>query len=377
MAIGRKQLKKTVRVRPKTGIHAAETIVDFYKLKWYFHYEIEVKEISSVVKPWIKETFSKEEAKAILANPEYHFTMYPHFASCIFWAKKNMPYPEPYANWFNIVKDYYTSIIEIGQSIVKEKAENKDNAGTNVVTLSPQQRLINKINDTVMQDILDLEDKWIDGDNKATIDLYTQFKVHGLSGSAADHVRKVLSVWLDEYTEAYSGTCEQLSEAYSHVSKPNLKQRIKTCEAMLSDLDKIKSAAKAVRKTRIKKPRAADKQVSKLNYCKENNEFKIVSIFPIQIVGSMRLYVFNVKTRELTEFISESVNGFEVKGTSLQNFAGGSRKVRLRKPDEFLSIVQSKTPRQIDNEWQKLTTKTSEPNGRINKDCVLLRVSDS
>jgi len=288
-----------------------------------------------------------------------------------------MPYPEPYANWFNIVKDYYTSIIEIGQSIVKEKAENKDNAGTNVVTLSPQQRLINKINDTVMQDILDLEDKWIDGDNKATIDLYTQFKVHGLSGSAADHVRKVLSVWLDEYTEAYSGTCEQLSEAYSHVSKPNLKQRIKTCEAMLSDLDKIKSAAKAVRKTRIKKPRAADKQVSKLNYCKENNEFKIVSIFPIQIVGSMRLYVFNVKTRELTEFISESVNGFEVKGTSLQNFAGGSRKVRLRKPDEFLSIVQSKTPRQIDNEWQKLTTKTSEPNGRINKDCVLLRVSDS
>lgn len=38
MAIGRKQLKKTVRVRPKTGIHAAETIVDFYKLKWYFHY---------------------------------------------------------------------------------------------------------------------------------------------------------------------------------------------------------------------------------------------------------------------------------------------------------------------------------------------------
>jgi hypothetical protein len=378
MAIGKKFLKKTVRVRPKTGIAAAPLIDDFYKLKFYFHYELEVKEISSVVKPWVKATFSKEDAKAILANPEYHFTMHPHFASCIYWSQRpDAEFPEPYKKWFDVCKAYYADLIQIGNAILIEKAGNPEEPQSNVVKLNPYQRTINKINDTVMQDILDLEDKWLDGDNKATVDLYQKFKSHGLSGAHVDYVRKVVDQWIEEYQDAYSGLCEQATEAYKHVTKPALKARIKTCEGMLSDLDKIKSAAKATRKARVKKPQAADKQVSKLTYCKEDNEFKIVSIIPAIIVGAMRLYVFNVKTRELTEYVSESVNGFEVKGTSLQNFGGGSRKVRLRKPDEFLSIVQSKTSRQIDNEWQKLTTKTSEPTGRINKDCVLLRVSAS
>ena len=62
--------------------------------------------------------------------------------------------------------------------------------------------------------------------------------------------------------------------------------------------------------------------------------FKITSILPITIVGAMRLYVFNVKTKELTEYVSSSPKGFEVKGTSLQNVGEESRKIKLRKPDE-------------------------------------------
>ena len=38
------------------------------------------------------------------------------------------------------------------------------------------QRLQNKISDTIMQDMLDLEDKWMDGEN-ATIDLYKLFQI--------------------------------------------------------------------------------------------------------------------------------------------------------------------------------------------------------
>lgn len=145
---------------------------------------------------------------------------------------------------------------------------------------------------------------------------------------------------------------------------------------MLADLDKIKNAAKAVRKTRAPKPKSADTQITKIQYLKESNEYKLVSIKPIQIIGSMRLYVFNTKTRELFEYISESASGFAIKGTTLQNFSNQSRKTRLRKPEEILNIVQTKTPKQVDNVWQKLTTKTTEPNGRINSDCLLLRVLD-
>lgn len=79
----------------------------------------------------------------------------------------------------------------------------------------------------------------------------------------------------------------------------------------------------------------------------------------------------------LTEYVSSSTSGFEVKGTSIKNIdVEQSKSVRLRKPELFLPIVLSKTVKQISNEWGKLTTKSSVPNGRINKDTILLRVMD-
>lgn len=373
----KKKVRK-VRARPKTGL-AAAPLDSFRKLRYYFHYEMDAKEISPIIKGWIKSEFSKEDAKAILANSEYHFSMHAHLAACMFWTSLNLEiddYDASYRRWPDVARTYYEDLLEPGRAILKEKAESASDSTSNVVKLNPHQRLMNKINDTIMTDIELLFEDWAEGE-KTSLDLYAQFKKHGLTGSATEPVRKQVELQLAEYRDAYSGGCEDAAEGWSHVTKPELKRRIKALEEMLSDLDKIKSAAKATRKTRIKKPRAADKQVDKLQYLKESNEYKIVSILPIQIIGSMRLYVFNTKTRELSEYLSESVSGFEVKGTTLQNVSNASRKTRLRKPEDFLGIVQSKTPRQIDNEWQKLTTKTSKPNGRINMDCVLLRSLDS
>lgn len=372
----KKKVRK-VRARPKTGL-AAAPLDSFRKLRYYFHYEMDAKEISPIIKGWIKSEFSKEDAKAILANSEYHFSMHAHFAACMFWTNLNLEiddYDASYRRWPEVARTYYEDLLEPGRAILKEKAESASDSTSNVVKLNPHQRLMNKINDTIMTDIEVLFEDWADGE-KTSLDLYAQFKKHGLTGSATEPVRKQVELQLTEYRDAYSGDCPDAVEGWSHATKPELKRRIKALEEMLSDLDKIKSAAKATRKTRTPKPRAADKQVAKVKYCKENNEYKVVSILPIQIVGAMRLYVFNGKTRELVEYVTSSTKGFEVKGTTLLNVGEASRKTRLRKPDEFLSIVQSKTPRQIDNEWQKLTTKTGQPNGRLNSDCVLLRALD-
>lgn len=369
--------KRKVRARPKTGLSAAP-IDNFHKMKFYFHYELDRKELSSIIKGHIKSHFIRDDQKAILANPEWHFFMHAHFAASIYWQNViKQPFPDNWKNPMDTINQYYSDLIEVGKQILSEKELEKE---TNVVVLNPQQRLMNKIQSTIMVDLDYLEDEWMDGNFKASLDLYTKFKSHGLTGSAVEPVKNWIETYMSEFSDAYSNSCEQAHEAYSHITKPNLKLLMKTCESMLNDLESIKNAAKAVRKSkaRIKKPKAADKQVAKLKYCKENMEYKVVSILPLQIIGSMRLYVFNAKTREITEYVSDSTNGFEVKGTTLQGInVDLSRKVKLRKPNDFLSIVQSKTPRQIDNEWQKLTTKSSVPNGRINADCLLLRVLDS
>ena len=366
--------KATVRARPKTGLGGAPMNDGFEKFKYYVHMEVDRKELTSITKAFIKKTFSKDDAKAILANPEYNFYMYSLHASAIYWTNLELTLPSNYANAINRIKQFYTDLIESGKKILEEKAQ-ADSAASNVIVLTPQQRLFNKIQETVMTDLDDLEDAWIAGE-EPEFDMYNTFKLHGLSNAHIAPVLKRLEGWLLDYEDAYHKRCEQAVEGYSDVKRPVLRRRIQLIQDMIADLDRVKASAKATRKTRTPKPRAADKQVSKLKYLKEDNSFKITSILPITIVGAMRLYVFNVKTKELTEYISNSTKGFEVKGTTLQNVGEESRKTKLRKPDEVLPIVQTKTPKQVDTLWQTLTTKTNSPNGRLNSDCVLLRVLD-
>lgn len=368
----RKKVK--VRVRAKTGLPGAPINRGFAAFKYYVHMEVDRKDIAAITKPFVKKNFSKEDARAILATPEYNFYMYSLHAAAIYWTDLDLELPSNYSDAIPRIKKFYSDLIEPGKKILEEK-DREAAATSNIVVLTPQQRLFNKIQETVMTDLDDLEDGWMDGE-EPEFDMYQTFKRHGLSSAHIAPVLKRLEGWLLDYEDAYHKRCEQAVEGYSHIPRPVLRRRISLIQNMVTDLDRVKASSKATRKTRTPKPRAADKQVANIKYLKEDNSFKITSILPITIIGAMRLYVFNVKTKELIEYVSNSTKGFEVKGTTLQNVGEESRKVKLRKPEEILPIVQTKTPKQIDNTWQTLTTKTNSPNGRFNLDCVLLRVLD-
>jgi hypothetical protein len=370
---GKKIKKRAPRARARTGIAAAPIDKGYEAVKYYFHMELERKELANSLKSYVKRTFKKSDVSAILANPEYKFTSYSHYSCIAFWLNADLPQDEKTEYWANSLSNYLQELLETGRVIQKEKKQEKK--VDNVVTLSPAQRLANKISNTIMQDLLDLEDAWIN-DEKASIDVYSLFKKHGLSGSATIPVRQMVEGWLLDYEDAYHKRCEQAVEGYSHLKRPELKRRLEQCQNILADLDRIKSAARATRATKVKQPRAADKQIAKVQYKKEDTEFKLVSIPPIKIVGSLRLYTFNTKTRTVTEYVTESPGGFEISGTSIKNFGPQSRAVKLRKPNDFLPFALSKTPNQIDKEWKTLTTKTTKPNGRLNNDTILLRVLD-
>lgn len=369
-----KRKKKTIRARRRTGAFGAPVEKGFDSVMYYFQNEVDRKETIALVKSFIKSNFNKTDAKNILANPDYCFG-HSYMGSTSFWYNNANEVTERSEYWKNSIITRFKGMIDDGKKILKEKrAEEK--VEKNIITLSPMQRLQNKISNTIMQDLLDLEDAWMDGE-KTTIDLYNQFKKHGLSNSATIPVREVVEGWLLDYEDALLARCDQAVEGYSHLKKAELKRRVKSCQDMLLDLDRIKSAAKATRKTRVKQPQAADKQVRNVKYKTEDANFKLTSINPVQIIGKIRLYTFNTKTRMLTEYITQAVNGFEISGTSIKNIDQvNSRQIKLRKPEEFLPIVQSKTVKQIDGEWKKLTTKQSVPNGRLNADTILVRVLD-
>jgi len=373
-------LPKTAKKKPrlprriKTGLGGAP-LDKFDRCKYYFHYELDKKDVAALIKAYIKKEFTKDEAAAILSLPEYYFTAYSHWAATIHWMNSGLEFDEKNFPYRDKLRPFYEDLLEKGKDTLAKKNQ-EDASATNVIRLTPQQLMQRKINATILTDLDDLEDQWIRNE-KTEFDMYTAFQKHGLKGPAVDSVRKVLDGWLLDYEDAYHKRCEQAVEGYSHITRPELKRRIKVVTDMLADLDKIKAAVKATRKTRVARPKSADKQVQRLKYLKESKDYKLVSINPMQVPGAMRLFTFNQKTRALTEYVTSSPSGFEVSGTSIKKFDPElSRTVRLRKPDDFLPMALTKTPLQIDKEWKKLTTKTTVPNGRINEDTVLLRVME-
>lgn len=368
------QAKKTLKPRIKTGF-AGIPLDNFERAKHYIHYELDKKPTMEIVKPWIKQNFSKADAAAILANADYNFHMYSHYVAGIIWQRNNLELPLKWHMLYDRTREFYTNLIEPGKVILKKRAiEDKEKA--HVVVLTPQQRLFQKVNSTIMVEIDDLEDEWIDG-QETEFDMYNRMRFHDIKGAGVDMVRKRVDGWLLDYSDAYNKTCEQAVEGYSHVPRKELKRRMNVCQSMLADLNKLKAATKAVRTTRTKKPKAADKQIARVKFAKENAEYKLASINPVLIIGAMRLFTFNTKTRVLAEYVSDTTTGFEVSGTSIKKFdVTISRQTRLRKPDDVLPDVLSKTPRQIDTIFKALSTKVAVPNGRLNEDTIILRALD-
>lgn len=366
--MARKKKKAVVR---RSGAAAAPYEKGIDALLAYFHTEVEKKARMDIFKSYVTKNYSKQDAKSVFACPDYKFWNFTHYVGTAYWLTMEYELSEKAVYWKNSLEGYINSLVAEGKELLDQKTSTEDKP---VVSISPMERLQNKISNTIMQDLLDLEDQWMNGVD-ATLDIYSEFKRHGLPASATSQVRDLLEGWLLDYEDAYHKRCDDAVEGYAHLKRPTLKSRIKTITSMLSDLDRLKSAAKATRRVKVKGPRTADKQIAKVQYKREDKDYKLVSVPPIQVVGQVRLFTFNVKTRALCMYVTSDVNGFEISGSTIKNFDKvNSRKTKLRKPDDFIPIVLSKTPIQISKEWDTLSTKSSVPNGRLNSDTIILKV---
>lgn len=267
----------------------------------------------------------------------------------------------------NFMEDSY-------QKGLKEKKQ-KEAAKPTKPVISPQERTRRKVLETIYTDWdNEIVEGWMDEDYTKKFSCYNRFKMHGLKSNAINIFKSMLDEEYESIKAAYDKTDDQCVEGYSHVSKGNKRKMMKQFEDTFEDLEKLRTAFKSERLPRAKKPKSSDRQVENLKYLKEDIDAKLASINPVLIPGKSKLFVYNVKQRKLTEYICTSVHGFEVSGTTIKNFDGSSRTCTLRKPEDILPQILNKTERQIDNIWDSLTTKITKPTGRINADCILMRV---
>lgn len=339
----------------------------------WFNYKCKPKDFTKYCHSYAKDTLklSKEDIRNIKKLSDYTFLPISKLVAVSF---TGFAYRD---SELDKIESAFKAFVEQGKLIADEEAaEATDQPEKKVV--SPQYRMFLKMMETVYSEFDEaVIEGWQDNNFKVKFDAFKSLKNNDVKGAGvkmfADRVQKLRT----EMQDAYDKKDDDIVEAYSHIKRSNLKKAVAQLDEILADVEKAQLANKAVRKPRASKAKASDKQVAKLKYLASDADSKLASINPIQIPGAMRLYVYNVKQRKIFEYVSDNDKGFEVSGSTLKNVDEKlSRTTKLRKPQDFLPEVLKKTPRQIDNLFNQLTTKIEVPNNRINKDCILLRVMD-
>lgn len=352
--------------RAKTGFELIRDDIPFGSFKWHVRTDVTQKDISDFLKNYVKTNFSKQDAEIALAAPDH---AYPHYvAATIYWKDvlgKELPETWSYETALRLFRE---DVMKYGIIHINDKAEKVE---TKAPVVSPADRLKKQVNETILAQFDLLLDEWSEG-KKTSFDIFGAMQKNGFKAPAAPIVIAYINKQLDERKGVINKTDAQLVEGYSHITKKELTRQITEMEKMISDLSSFKAVTKAERKPRAKKAVTADKLVAKLNYKKNDNDFKVASVDPTKIVGSRCVYLFNTKYRRLT--VLESKDGLSVKGSAIINFdETTSYTIALRKPLEVLPLVLTQTTSQTKKVLDKLTTKRSEANGRVNAEVIILK----
>jgi len=369
----RKPKKKTTAVssRRRFGIAGAPDTDDWHQWEAYFRLEVERKDLAGVVRNYIRANY-KDESKLLLGAPEYMYYMFAHIPAGILWAERNKPFPIKY----NYERSIANFVDKLREESLKKKAQAEDDDNKKTV-VSPTELTQRKTNGFLAE-----VDAAIDN-YPEEYSLYNELTRITAAHVTAKQTYEMLVPIRDEVQELVNlpksrknVDQQQLDEGYSYLKPKERKAYLAFLNEMVSDAERYMQKKKALR---VSKPkvRSAEKQVAKVNYLKESAEYKVSSINPMMIVGAKRLFTFNTRYRQLSEYVTNSGMGFEVSGTTVKNIdTENSSTVIVRKPLDLLPIVLGKSLRDVHKAIGEIKTKRTEATGRINKDTIILRIMD-
>ena len=208
-----------------------------------------------------------------------------------------------------------------------------------------------------------------------TFSLYEWLKAKEIPATYCPAIVVYYSPVLAELLEALDGKCPQLKEAYGHMTKKQLRDRVEFYNMIITDAERYGNVTKKTRAPR--KPRAVsvEKVLKNLKFQKEDNTFKIASINPEKIIGAQELWCFNTKNKVVTVFRALDRGGLNIKGTSVINYDETTSKSKGsgRKPEEVLDKIRSGGKVVLKKFMEEL--KTDKPlQFRINENTILMKV---
>lgn len=224
-------------------------------------------------------------------------------------------------------------------------------------------------------------DEWIDNlftdvknFSKSVDDFVRLFKEHELKAAHMVHMQSLFEKKIAEINELSAGD-KQLLEAYSFLSKPDIKKIAGFFSNLMSACDMIKEVARAERTPKKRKPVSVEKLISKLKYKKDESTLGLASVNPSTLLGAKEVWVYNVKTRKISKYVADDLQGpISVKGTTLVGYDESKSVTKtLRKPKEQLDQFKKSSKVQLRTYLKTISTVETIANGRMNEDTIILR----
>ncbi len=195
------------------------------------------------------------------------------------------------------------------------------------------------------------------------------------------HVPHIVANWEKiraEYVELQAGTCDQLNEAYSFMSKMQVRNVIKFIDSIITDLNGYVAVKQVSRKPRARKAVPVEKIVAKLKYCKAYKDdalkLDLVSLSPVKLHNCTEAWVYDTKKRKMHHFVADTYSkSLGVKGNTLLGFDKKESGIKtLRKPAEQIKELTGSKPA-ARKYFKEIKAVEAVPNGRFNEDMIILK----
>ena len=334
----------------------------------YYAYHYSTKDLKKNVVSWMQDNgYEKADIDTFIKSPTGHLGITA--CSLATAHKRGMPLKEDAIKFIKERIEYVSEIVDIDAD--EEVVEQKVTAPAQVKTI--QDRLQEKT-DANLAHFDGLVDELVSG-NKVDPKAFEYFKANNVPQAQLSKYIEWAEQYVAELKEAQAGQDEDLAESYKHYKAADFKRMYAFFDKFDQAIDQYRQVKKQTKKARVKRAPNKEKAVSKMKYLKEDNNLKLASINPVDIIGAQELWVYNVKTRKMFKYVADDVLGpLNVKGTTVLGFnPAKSIGKTVRKPEQVLSSFMKAGKVQLRKFLDDIKAVSIPANGRINKDILLLK----
>jgi len=195
---------------------------------------------------------------------------------------------------------------------------------------------------------------------------------------APQMISEIANRWkrrLAEFEQAVEGKDPLLVEAYSYLSKVQLRNCVKFCEAVINDCGAYVQIKKVERKPRKVKAVPPEKRAAKFKHTAEFVELKLKGLPAAGLVDKAEAWLYDTKKRKLIHLVADShTQAFTIKNNSIIGYSTvETLQKTVRKPADVIKAIQAAGKPAARKIYKDLTTTETPWNARGTENLIILK----